>query len=266
MNNLAGDIREMLREQVQYRGLLYEMTKRDLLLRYKQTVMGFGWAIFSPLVNTIVFTVIFAEVAQIKTPVAYPVWVYCGLLAWNFTQATLRSAVTSLTSNGGLVTKIFFPREILPFSAITVALVDLAVGSSVLIILMLWFRVPASPYILVLPVVIFVHVVFTAAVSLLLAMANLFYRDVKYLFEVVITVWLFATAILYPLDSLSPRLRTLVSLNPMTPIIEAYRDAILGTGVPDFASIATVGAISLLALVAAWVQFHRSELEFAERI
>src|SRR5206468_11937842 len=141
MGRLIADCREMLVEQVQYRDLLYEMTRRDLLIRYKQTVMGFGWAVFMPLVNTAVFSVIFTRVAPIDTEVPYPLFAYCGLLAWNFTAATLRASVTSLTSNAGLVTKVYFPREIFPFSTMLVALVDLIVGSSVLIALMAWFRV-----------------------------------------------------------------------------------------------------------------------------
>src|SRR5207247_5941689 len=130
MTQLIADVREILSEQAQYRELLYEMTRRDLLIRYKQTIMGFGWAVFMPLVNTAVFSVIFTRVAPISTDVPYPLFAFCGLLAWNFTASTLRSSVTSLTSNAGLVTKVFFPREIFPFSPMLVALVDLIVGSS----------------------------------------------------------------------------------------------------------------------------------------
>src|SRR6185436_5344367 len=196
MTALANDIREMLHEQVEYRELLTQMTKRDLLLRYKQTIMGFGWAVFMPLVNTAVFSVIFTRVAPIETDVPYPLFAYLGLLTWNFTASALRTAVSSLTSNAGLVTKIYFPREIFPFSAMLVGLVDLAVGSSVLIVLMVWYRVWPSQFIVLLPAVVLVHVMFTAAVALFVAMANLFYRDVKYIFEVAITLWMFATSVL----------------------------------------------------------------------
>ena len=109
---LLNDIRELLREQVDYRELLLQMTMRDLLLRYKQTAMGFGWAVFMPLVNTAVFSVIFTRVAPIPTPVPYPVFAYCGLLFWNFFASALRFSVVSLTSNTSLVTKVYFPREI----------------------------------------------------------------------------------------------------------------------------------------------------------
>src|SRR5436189_1026519 len=111
------DVRELLLEQVEYRELLTRIIVRDLLLRYKQTIMGFGWAVFMPLVNTAVFSVIFTRVAPIETDVPYPLFAYCGLLAWNFSASTFRASVGSLTSNAGLITKVYFPREIFPFSA-----------------------------------------------------------------------------------------------------------------------------------------------------
>ncbi len=142
MSQLLSDVKEMVNEQLHYRELLYQMTKRDLLLRYKQTVMGFGWAIFMPLVNTAVFSVIFTRVAPIDVGVPYPIYAYCGLFAWNFFASSLRFAVTSLTSNPNLVTKVYFPREIFPFSSTLVSLVDFGVSSLVLIAMML--VLPAS--------------------------------------------------------------------------------------------------------------------------
>src|SRR5678815_3178435 len=140
MHALARDVREMLLEQWDYRELLYQMTRRDLLLRYKQTVMGFGWAIFMPLVNTAVFSVIFTRVAPLQTDLPYPLFAYCGLVAWNFSASSLRFAVTSLTSNASLVTKVYFPREIFPISAVLVSLVDFLVGATVLVALMIYYQ------------------------------------------------------------------------------------------------------------------------------
>src|SRR6476659_1051646 len=122
---LADDVREMLREQYDYRELLLQMTLRDLMLRYKQTVMGFGWAVFMPIVNTAMFSVIFMRVAHIDTPVPYPLFAFCGFLVWNFFASSLRFSVLSLTTNSTLVQKVYFPREIFPFSAVLVCLVDL---------------------------------------------------------------------------------------------------------------------------------------------
>src|SRR5512143_318657 len=125
---LRDDLREMVAELIQYRELLASLTRRDLLLRYKQTVMGFGWSILMPVTYMVIFSLIFTRVVKLDTGVPYPIYAYTGLLPWNFFASSLRFAVISLTSNSTLVTKVYFPREILPFSVILVSLVDFAVG------------------------------------------------------------------------------------------------------------------------------------------
>lgn len=265
LRQLRADIREMVTEQVDYRDLLYQMTMRDLRLRYKQTVMGFGWAIFMPLLNTAIFSIIFMRVAPIETAVPYPLFAYCGLLTWNFFASSLKFAVNSLTSNSNLVTKVYFPREIFPISTVVVSLVDFAVGSLVLVLLMIWYRIPVSPAVLFLPFVVAVHLSFTVGISLLLAMGNLFYRDVKYLFEVVVTVWMFATSVVYPVEMVGGRLGTIMRLNPLTPIIDAYRDVLLFGRLPGMA-FAGATVVALWTLVFMWVVFHRAEFRFAENV
>ena len=268
MSRLSADIKEMFQEQREFRELLFVMTRRDLMLRYKQTIMGFGWAVFMPLLNTILFSVIFAKVAKLDVidGVAYPVFAYCGLLVWNLTASALRFSVMSLTANINLVAKVYFPREIFPFSAVLVAAVDFAVGAILLVGFMVYYHVPVKPAILFLPVVLLVQLTFTAAVALFLAMANLFYRDVKYLFEVVVTLWMFGSSVLYPLDSISGAPGVLLKLNPMTPIIDAYRDVILYGRLPVMSEFAVLATASVAMLMAAWVIFHRSEYQFAEFI
>lgn len=265
-NGLVADIKEMIVEQFEFRELLYQMTVRDLLLRYKQTIMGFGWAIFMPLLNTAVFSVIFTRVAPINTGVPYPLFAYCGLVTWNFFASSLRFSVSSLTSNPSLVTKVYFPREIFPFSAIIVALVDLGVASLVLIAMMVYYRVPPTPALMFLPLVLGVHIAFTAGIALLVAMGNLFYRDVKYLFDIVLTMWMFATSVLYPVDILGGRLGQAMRLNPATPIIDAYRAVLLNGHSPFSPAFGGAAFLSVAILVAAWVAFHRAEFDFAERI
>jgi lipopolysaccharide transport system permease protein len=256
----------MLSEQVQYRELLYQMTLRDMLLRYKQTVMGFAWAIFMPLLNTAVFSVVFTRVAPIKVPVPYPVFAYCGLLVWNFFASSLRFSVISLTSNTNLVTKVYFPREIFPFSAVFVSLIDFFVAGVVLAGLMAYYGVVPGPALAFLPIVIFVHVVFTCAIALLVAMANLFFRDVKYLFEIVINLWMFLTSVLYPVDLFGGRLKIAMQLNPMTPIVDAYRSVILLGRPPDLVPFMTATILSFAVLGVAWLAFHRAEFRFAENV
>lgn len=258
------DLRDMLAELGEFHELLYQMTMRDLRLRYKQTVMGVAWAVLVPLLNTAVFSVIFMRVAPVSTRVPYPLFAYCGLLTWNFTASALRFAVTSLTSNTTLVTKVYFPREMFPFSAVAVSLVDFLVAAVVLVVLLIYYRVAPGPALLYLPAIVAVHIAFTAALALLLAMANLFYRDVKYLFDVILTVWMFASATVYPADSLQGTLGWVIRANPMTALIEAYRSTILYGTAPDMTSFAPVAIVSAILLPSAWLLFHRLEFQFAE--
>ena len=263
---LAADIRELLREQRDYRELLLRLTARDLLLRYKQTAMGAAWAVFMPLLNTAMFTVIFTRVAPLDTGLPYPLYAYCGLVTWNWFASSTRFAITSLTSNATLVTKVYFPREALPFSAVIVGFVDLLVASLVLVALMAYYGVAPGWSLLFLPVVLLVQLLFTAAIALLGAMANLFYRDVKYLFEIVITVWMFATSVVYPIERVGGTMASLLALNPMTPIIDAYRSVLLEGTLPPLASFGAAAFTAAALFAMSWVVFHRAEFRFAENI
>ncbi len=263
---LTADVTEMIKEQFDFWELLYQMTRRDLMLRYKQTIMGFGWAVFMPLLNTVIFTIIFTRGAPIDVGMPYPLFAYCGLFAWNFFASALRFSVSSLTANINLVAKVYFPREIFPFSAVFVSFVDFLVGAVILVTMMIYYQKPVTPALAFLPIVILVEVTFAAAMALFLAMANLFYRDVKYLFEVVITLWMFASSVVIPVSSLGGKLQFILSLNPMTPIIDAYRDVILRGHLPDMMPFTMAAALSLALLAIAWVMFHRSEYQFAEYI
>jgi len=262
---MMDTLREMVHEQIEYRELLLSMARRDLVLRYKQTVMGFGWALFMPVLNTIIFSVIFMRLTPKKTPVAYPLYAFCGLTAWNFFASVLRFAVNSLTSNPNLVTKVYFPREIFPFAAVLVGLVDFGVASLLMIPLMCYYGAAPSWTILLLPVVVLVQVIFTAAIALLLSMANLFYRDVKYLFEIVLSVLMFATCVVYPLDRIGGWAGWLLELNPLTPILDSYR-ALLFLGQYPPPAFYAAAAISLATLVGCWRQFHQAEFQFAENL
>lgn len=259
-------LKEIAQEQVEFRELLIQMTRRDLRLRYKQTVMGCGWAVFMPLLNTLIFSTIFTRIAPIKTDVPYPIFAFCGLVAWNLTASALRFSTGSLTSNSNLVTKVRFPREIFPFSAVIVSVVDSAIGFVLLAGFTVYYGIWPTSAIIMLPVILLVHVAFTSALALLLAMGNLFYRDVKYLAEVAITIWMFASSVVYPLQGLGGKAGMLAALNPITHIIDAYRAVLLmGT----FPNPVTFGATTLLAvtvLLGSWMAFHASEHAFAENI
>lgn len=264
MARVVEDVKEMLREQVEFKELLYQMTRRDLLLRYKQTVMGFAWAVFMPVINTILFTFLFQSKFKLETPVPYPVYAFAGLLVWNFFSSALRFSTHSLTGNMTLVAKVYFPREAFPFSAVLVSAVDFAVGLLLLFVLMAWFGVAFTPVMLFLPVVFLVHAVFTAAVGLFLAMANLFYRDVKYIFDVAIQLWMFGSSVLYPIERFAGGWERWLALNPMTPILDAYRDVLLLGRFPDMFTLGLLAVMAVVGLAAAWLTFHRAEYQFAE--
>lgn len=263
---LVADLQEMGQEQVQYRELLFQMVRKDLLIRYKQSIMGFGWAIFMPLINTVVFTLIFSRLAKIHTDVPYPVYAYAGLSAWNFFASSLRFSVVSLTSNATLVTKIYFPREIFPFSAVLVSLVDFAVASIVLFALMAYYGIGLTTTAFFIPVIVLVQLLFTTGIALLLAMGNLFFRDVKYMFEIVLTVWMFATSVIYPVHQLGGRVAEVLKLNPMTPIIDAYRAVLLRGELPAPGPFWGAALTSFFVFATAWIVFHRAEFKFAENV
>ncbi len=264
--SLRSDLRELFSELVEYRELLFSMARRDFLLRYKQTVMGIGWSILMPVTNMVIFTLIFTRVVRLDAGLPYPIYVYAGLLPWNLFASSLRFSVNALVANSSLITKVYFPREVLTFSVILVNLVDFAVGAVILAGLMLYYGVGLHPTIVLLPIVLLVHLAFTAGVALLISMGNLFFRDVKYLIEIVITLWMFATSVVYPVERIGGRLGQLLMLNPMTPIIEAYRSILLRGEWPAPGPFATAAAISLVLLLVSWMMFHRAEPLFAERI
>lgn len=255
----------MVRELVESRELLWSLVRRDLTLRYKHTVLGFGWAVFIPVVHTVVFTVVFTRVVSLDTGVPYPVYAYAGLLPWNLFASALRFSAVSLTANAALVTKVAFPREVLPLSAVLVAVVDFGVAATVLGGLMVWYGSTTTWTALWLPVVLLVEVMFTAGLALLAAMAHLYWRDVKYVFEVVLLVAMFGTSVVYPVERFGGRLATVLALNPMTPIIESYRAVLLHGEVPG-AAFAAAAVVAFATFAGGWLVFHRAEARFAEDI
>jgi lipopolysaccharide transport system permease protein len=266
LKNLWFDAREVVVEQFEYRELLYQLTKRDLLIRYKQALMGFGWAVFMPLVNTVVFSVIFTRVAPINVDVPYPLFAYLGLLTWNFTASSLRFSVNALTSNLNLVTKVYCPREVFVVSAVLVTLIDTLVGSIVLVAMLAYYHLGPGWAIVYLPGIVLIQIAFTAGVGLFLSMANLFYRDVKYLFELVVTIWMFATSVLYPSSLVTGKAGLVLRLNPMTAIIDAYRDVLLYGRSPLTAHFAWTALAACLTLAVTGIIFHRAEFRFAESV
>ncbi len=215
-------------------GLLWRFVECDIKIRYKQAVLGALWAVVSPLAMLLIVTVVFSRYAQSDLGrVPYPIYAYCGISLWSFFSSALAMACTSLVDSRDLITAVYFRREILPFSKIGSRFLDFAVGSLLLLLLMQWYKIPLSPHVLLAPAILCCQLMVMAGFALLLAAGQLFFRDVKLLFDVAILLWLFATPVFYPLTALAPHFRWLALLNPLTPIIESYRSLLIYGQLPS---------------------------------
>jgi len=270
---------EMFSELVRYRGLLAMLAWRDIRVRYKQSLLGIGWAFIMPLMQTAVMFVIFQfgvmKVTRADTrDMPYLLFVLSGVILWTLFNATLASTVESLTRNSRLVTKIYFPREVFPLATVAGSLVDFAIAQCVFIPIYAWYasmrgQVHAGPMLLLLPVVLLVEVAFIAGLSLILSMANLFYRDVKYVMTFALQLWFFATNVAYPIEFHShPELQRLLYANPMIAILNAWRDCLMGRGFQagTLAGLAVSAAVALAVLLSGWWVFHKAEFKFAEYV
>jgi lipopolysaccharide transport system permease protein len=251
----------------EYRELLYALVGRELKVRYKQTAIGVAWVLLQPVVTMLIFTVIFGRLAKMPSDgVWYPVFALTALLPWNyFSQAVSRSA-TALVGNANLVSKIYFPRIMLPLSMVVAPLVDLALSLILLFGLLLYAGIPLTWKLLTLPVFVSVAVLSAMGVSLFVSAANVKYRDVGHAIPFIIQIWMFVSPIAYPVSLVPERWRLLYGLNPMAGVIEGFRWALLGHTAPDPAVMAGSSVVFLVALVAGLVYFNRMERQFADVI
>ncbi len=219
-----------LRELWQYRELLYFFTWRDLKVRYKQTAIGAGWAIFQPFVTMVVFSVFFGGLAKIPSDnVPYPIFVYVGLIFWQFFSSALSDTSSSLITNQSIITKVYFPRLILPISSVITKFVDFIIASIILIGLMFYYGyTPNISGVLILPILLIITFMAAIGGGLILAAINVKYRDVRYALPFFIQILLFLTPVIYP-ASIAGKYSYLLALNPMTGVIQNARAALLGT-------------------------------------
>jgi lipopolysaccharide transport system permease protein len=246
------------------RELLWSFVRRDLTVRYRHALLGIAWALLTPLFQMLLFSVILGRFVPSDPRIPYPIFAFTGLAAWGLTASALRSAMQSLSGNAYLVSKVAFPREVLPLASVLVALVDFAVTLVLLGGLLLWFGLPLHPTALLLPLVVLVQLAFTVGLALLLAAANLWWNDVRHVFDVGITLWLFATPVLYPLPAVDGVAGQLLALNPMTPIVSAYRDLLLNGTMPATGPALVAVVTSIGMFVVGLTLFRRAEPRFAE--
>jgi ABC-type polysaccharide/polyol phosphate export permease len=259
-----------------YRELLVTLAWRDLRVRYKQSALGIAWAVLLPLSMMLVFTFVFTRaidatsVLDIRMP--YALYAYAGLVPWTFFSVSLGACVNSLVANRNLVTKVYFPREVFPLASVAASFVDFCVAGVVLGALMIYFDLAGNwefvPHatILFVPVVVCVQTAMTVGIGMLLAMGNLFYRDVRQIFSIGIQLWMFISAVVVPVPRDGTLLARVIALNPMVPIISAYRDCLIHGRLPDAAAFAYSTVFALLLLVGGWSCFRRASYRFAECI
>ena len=254
----------------EYRELLGFLVWRDVKVRYKQTALGVAWIIVQPLVSMVIFSVLFGYLLQAPSNgVPYPIFAYAGLLPWTYFAGSLTRAAQSLVGSANLITKVYFPRLVIPLSGVVGGLVDFGVASLVLAGLMVWYRVPPTANIVWLPLFLLLAMATALGFGLWLGALNVRYRDVNYLVPFLVQIWMYVTPVIYSVTLIPERYRWLLALNPMTGVVEGFRWALLG-GVmeaePPGALFAVSVAITLVVLVSGAVFFRSTERTFADII
>lgn len=255
-----------LRDLWACRELLYFLMWRDIKVRYKQTVLGAAWAVIQPLVTMIVFTYFFGKLAKVPTDgVPYPIFFYTGLLLWTFFSNGVSSGANSLIGNSNLITKVYFPRLIIPSAAVGAGLLDFAIASVLLIGLLVYYDFPVTwGYLMLLPLIALTTLM-ALGVGIWFSALNVKYRDVRYALPFLIQIWLFVSPIIYPSSLVPEEWRWVMWLNPVTGIVEAFRASLFGQPFL-WAALAYSGGFSLVMLAYASYAFRRMERNFAELI
>ncbi|MCB2213815.1 ABC transporter permease [bacterium] len=258
---LSIDFKELWR----YRELIYFLTWRDIKVRYKQAVLGVAWAVLQPLLTMVIFTVIFGML--LNTPsqdVPYPLFSLTALLPWQLFASALQRSSVSLVGNANLLTKIYFPRLAIPLSSIFAALVDFMISFVVLIGVMIYYQYWPGWNALWLPLLVLLALLTALSVGLWLSALNVQYRDVQHMVPFIIQVWMYASPIVYPVETIPAGIwRTLYGLNPMTGVIQGFRWALLGGAPPDLTMLIS-GAVVLVLLISGLFYFRRMEKTFAD--
>jgi lipopolysaccharide transport system permease protein len=262
----AGWRRPGLADLWTHRELLYFLVWRDLKVRYRQTLFGVAWAVLQPVLLMAVFSLSLGRIPGIETGgVPYPLFVFTGLVPWTLFSQGLTGASNSLVGGEAIITKVYFPRLLLPIAAVCSFLPDLAIGVAILAILVLWFGAAVGATLLWLPLFALLAIVTTTAAGTFLGAANVRYRDVKHMVPFLVQLWFFATPIVYSSTIIPEQWRWLYDLNPMTGVVEGFRWAVLG-GTPPVQAVVEGAAVAIAGLIVALVYFRRAERSFADVI
>ncbi len=250
-----------------YRDLLAALAWRNLTVRYKQSVIGIAWAILKPVLQMLVFSVVFGRLANLPSDgVPYPVFLYAGLLPWTYFSSAISSASGSLLAGGNMINKVYFPRMILPFSYLFTGLIDLLLAMAVLFGLMAWYRADMvfGPQMLLFPLFLLPAIVFAGGLSLWLCALAVRYRDIHHLVPYLLQVGMFVTPVVYAVQLLPARFQWILQLNPMTGVIEGFRWSLLGKPVEGWGMMGLGCALSVALLFAGMVYFRRVDRTLAD--
>lgn len=254
-----------LHELWEFRELLYFFAWRDIKVRYKQTVLGAAWAIIQPFFTMVVFSIFFGKLAKVPSDgLPYPIFAYCGLLPWHFFSYALTNASTSLVVNEKVITKVYFPRVIVPMSVVLAGLLDFVIAFVVLIAMMLFYNIFPSQAILTLPLFLLLAMLTALGFGLWLAALDVQYRDVRYTIAFLTQFWLFITPVAYPSSMVPERWRLIYGLNPMAGVVEGFRWALLGKSEAPGPLLIISGIIVIVVLISGLFYFRRMEKTFAD--
>jgi len=253
------------RDLWEYRELLYFLTWRDILVRYKQTVLGVAWAIIQPFFTMVVFSLFFGKLAKIPSDgIPYPIFSYAALVPWTFFSNSLTKASNSLVGNSALIRKIYFPRLAMPIAAVLSEIVDFVLAFIVLIGMMLFYGIVPTIHVFWLPGLLLLAFVASLGVGLWLSAMNVHFRDIRYIVPFITQFWLFATPVAYPSSLLPEPWRMLYGINPMVGVVEGFRWALLGTDTAPGLMIIVSSVVSLALLIGGAYCFLRMEKTFAD--
>ncbi|HEU4711500.1 MAG TPA: ABC transporter permease [Pyrinomonadaceae bacterium] len=255
-----------LRDIWAYRELLFFLTWRDVKVRYKQTLLGAAWAILQPLFMMIIFTIFFGRLAGVDSAgIPYPVFALAGLVPWTFFSNTITASGNSLVGSAHLITKVYFPRLIVPAAAMMAGLVDFVLAFILLIALMIYYRVPITAQVVFLPVLVLLTALFGLGVGTWMSALNVKYRDVRFALPFVIQLWLFVSSVILPSSAVPVKYRWILMFNPMSGIIEGYRAALFGLPF-DWPALGIAAVLTIAMLFYSVYSFGKAERSFADII
>lgn len=267
-SNLGGfDFKGHLLKLAQYRDLIYTLSLHRIKVRYKQSLLGITWALLQPIAMMIIFTLIFSFIARMPSDgIPYPVFAYTALLPWLMFSTAVSNGSNSLISHTQLITKVYFPREILPLTYVVAAVCDFLIASMALLGLLAYYRVALTWNLLWLGPIVLVLVGFISAMTLILSAVHVRFRDIAFAVPLMLQVWMFSTPVIYPLSAVPERIRSIYELNPMVGIIENFRRVVLQASGPDLRTLCISAIISAVLLMMAYVFFKRVETTMADVI